>query len=133
MVCRDAITYKYQYENLMNLLQEFQCNFYLVEGKINLFLFYFNFSSTYKISIRHYMLFLKCVILTYCACELSCFSLVWLCNPTNHSLSGSSVHGISQIKILEWVDISCSRRCSQPRDGTHISQVSWIGRPVLYH
>ena len=69
MVYRDAITYKYQYENLMNLLQEFQCNFYLVEGEINLFLFYFHFSSTYKISFRHYMLFLKCVILTYCACD----------------------------------------------------------------
>jgi len=33
------------------------------------------------------------------------------CNPP-----GSSVHGISQVRILEWVAISFSRGASQPRD-----------------
>ena len=36
---------------------------------------------------------------------------------------GSSVHGISQARILEWVAISFSRGLSQPRDWTW---VSWI-------
>ena len=34
---------------------------------------------------------------------------------------GSSVQGISQVRILEWVAISFSRKSSQPRDWTHIS------------
>ena len=56
-----------------------------------------------------------------------------LCDPKDCSLPGSSVHGISQARILEWVAISFSRGSSQPRDQTHISQVSYIGRRVLYH
>ena len=44
-----------------------------------------------------------------------------LCNPMDCSLPGSSVHGIVQAKILEWVAISSSRGSSQPRDRTHIS------------
>ena len=43
---------------------------------------------------------------------------------------GSSVHGVSQSKILEWVAISFSMESSQPRDQTSIS---CIGRQVLYH
>ena len=43
---------------------------------------------------------------------------------------GSSVHGIFQARILEWVAISFSRGSSQPRDQTCVSQ---IGRPILYH
>ena len=52
------------------------------------------------------------------------------CNPMDCSLSGSSVHRISQARILEWVVISFSRGSSQPRDQTHIS---CIGRWILYH
>ena len=44
-----------------------------------------------------------------------------------------SVHGILQAKILEWATISFSRGSSQPRDQTHVSYVSCIGRWVLYH
>ena len=39
-----------------------------------------------------------------------------LCKPLDGSLPGSSVHGILQVGILEWVAIPCSRRSSQPRD-----------------
>jgi len=42
---------------------------------------------------------------------------------------GSSVHGILQARILEWVAISFSRGSSPPRDQTHIS---CIDRRVLY-
>ena len=38
-----------------------------------------------------------------------------LCNPMDCSLPGSSVHGIFQARILEWVAISISRGSSQPR------------------
>ena len=43
---------------------------------------------------------------------------------------GSSVHGIFQARILEWVVISFSRESSRPRDWTW---VSCIGRWILYH
>ena len=48
-------------------------------------------------------------------------SCLTLCDPVDCSSSGSSVHGILQARILEWVAISFSRGSSQPGDGTHIS------------
>ena len=45
-----------------------------------------------------------------------------LCNPVSCNPPGSSVHGILQARILEWVGISF-----------HISDVSCIGRGVIYH
>ena len=44
--------------------------------------------------------------------------------PRGLCLPGSSVHGISQARILEWVAISFSRRSSQPRDRTQVSHVA---------
>ena len=56
-----------------------------------------------------------------------------LCDPRDYSPPGSSVHGISQERILEWVAISYSRGSSWPRDRTHISCIFCIGRQILYH
>ena len=56
-----------------------------------------------------------------------------LCDPMNCSLSGSSVHGILQARILEWVAISCSRGSSWSRDQTCLSCISYTGRWILYH
>ena len=39
-----------------------------------------------------------------------------LCDPMDCSPPGSSVHGIFQARVLEWVAISFSRGSSQPRD-----------------
>ena len=35
--------------------------------------------------------------------------------------TGSSIHGILQVKILEWLDIPFSRGSSQPKDQTQVS------------
>ena len=43
-----------------------------------------------------------------------------------YSLPGSSVHGILQARILEWVAISFSRGSSKLRDQTRISCVSYM-------
>ena len=43
-------------------------------------------------------------------------SYLTLCDPMDYSLPGSSVHGIFQARVLEWVAISFSRGSSQPRD-----------------
>ena len=50
--------------------------------------------------------------------SLSC---VRLCDPMDCSLPGSSVHGIFQEIVLEWIAISFSRGSSWPRDRTRVS------------
>ena len=47
-----------------------------------------------------------------------------LCNPVDCSPPGSSVHGILQARILEWVAISFSRGSSRPRDWTQVSCIA---------
>ena len=42
----------------------------------------------------------------------------------DYSLPGSSVHGIFQARVLEWVAISFSRGSSQPRDRTWVSSTA---------
>ena len=60
-------------------------------------------------------------------------SCLTLCNPMICSPPGSSVYGIFPVRIPEWVAISYSRGSSRPKDGTHISCVSCLGRQILYH
>ena len=61
------------------------------------------------------------------------------CDPMNYSLPGSSVHGILQARILEWVTISFSRGTSWPRDRTRVSHIGgrrfnlWATREALNH
>ena len=66
-------------------------------------------------------------------CMLSHFSHVWLCDPMDCSSPGSSIHEILQVRILEWFVVPFSRGSSWPKDQTHISFVSCIGRQVLYN
>ena len=46
------------------------------------------------------------------------------CDPMDCSLSGSSVHGIFQTRVLEWVAISFSRGSSQPKNQTQVSCIA---------
>ena len=50
-----------------------------------------------------------------------------LCNPMDSSQPGSSVHGIFQVRILEWVATSFSRGSSQPRNQIRVFHI--VGRP----
>ena len=60
---------------------------------------------------------------------------LWLCSTPydamDCSLPGSSVHGILQASILEWVAVPSSRGSSLARDGTRVSYISFIGRQAL--
>ena len=58
------------------------------------------------------------------------FVLAAQSRPTLLQPHGSSVHGISQAEILEWVAIHFCRESSRLRDRTH---VSCVGRWILYH
>ena len=53
-------------------------------------------------------------------------SCLTLCGPMDCSPPGSSVHGILQLRILEWVAMPSSRESSPPRDRTHVSCSSCI-------
>ena len=65
-----------------------------------------------------------------------------LCDPLDYSLPGSSVHGIFQARILEWVAVPSSRGSSQFRERTRIFCGSYIagrfltveplGKPHIY-
>ena len=60
-------------------------------------------------------------------------SHAWLCDPMDCSLPGSSVYGILQARILEWVTISSSRGLSWPRDQIRVSWVFCVGRWIFYY
>ena len=55
-----------------------------------------------------------------------------------YSLPGSSVHGILQARILEWVAVLFSRGSSWPRDQTCVSRIAgrfftiWIPREAIF-
>ena len=66
-------------------------------------------------------------LLVTCAQSFSC---IWLWDPVDCSLPGSSVYEIFQARILEWVAILFSRGSSRPRDWT---RVSCVGRWIHYH
>ena len=53
-------------------------------------------------------------------------SCLTLCIPMDCSSPGSSVHGILQARILQWVAISCSSWSSQPRDRTCVCCIPCI-------
>ena len=61
-----------------------------------------------------------------------------LWDPMDCSLPGSSVHGIFQARVLEWVAVTFSRGSSQPRDQTRVSRIAgrrftlWSTREAPY-
>ena len=70
-------------------------------------------------------------------CSVQVCSVPYLCltlfNYMDCSPLGSSAHGIFQARTLEWIAISSSRGCFQPRDWTHVSCGSWTDRWILYY
>ena len=63
----------------------------------------------------------KLTHVSVCVCVCVTQSCLTLCDSMDCSPPGSSVHGILQARIPEWVAISFSRGSSQPRDGTQAS------------
>ena len=69
---------------------------------------------------------------------LAAQSCLTLCDPMDYNPPGSTVHGILQARILEWVAIPFSRGPSWPRDLTRISCIAcrfftdWAGEPTCF-
>ena len=110
-------------------------NFYLRTGQIWGFWSFkyitgnhgFNIFGFNYLSFNKYLSTSVCVCVWVCVCVLVAQSCPTLYDPMDDSLPGSSVHGILQARVLEWVAISFSRGPSQPRHSQPRSnQVSWI-------
>ena len=71
---------------------------------------------------------LNCTLKMEWPCTCTLFPLTLDCSPP-----GSSVHGILQARMLEWVALPSSRGSALPRDRTRIFYVSGIGGWALYH
>jgi len=65
-----------------------------------------------------------CLYIHCCCCCLVSQSCPTLWDSIDCCPPGSSVHGIFQARILEWVAISFARGSSQPRDPIHVSCIS---------
>ena len=90
---------------------------------------------SHMVQIRSHILQLKILHATTKTwhCVYVCSVGFTLCDTMVCSPLGFSVHGIFQVRILEWVAIPFSRRSSQTSDQTHVSSISCIGRRILYH
>ena len=74
-----------------------------------------------------------CYTVGPCMCAKSLRSCPTFHDSVDCSPPDSSVHGILQARILKWVAMPSSRGSAWPRDQTHVSWFSCIGRRVLYH
>ena len=82
-------------------------------------------------------------LILFCRPNVLCMLVAPLCpnlwDLVECSLPSSSVHGILQARILEWVAIFFSRGCSQPRDRTRVSclagrsSTNWLTRESQIH
>ena len=59
-----------------------------------------------------------------CAVGLVAQPYPTLCDPMDCSPPGSSVRGMLQARVLEWVAFPFSRGSSQPRDRTQVSRIT---------
>ena len=88
-----------------------------------------------RFAYAHWTVLLKS---TPAAAAKSLQSCLTLFDPVDSSLSGSSVHGILQTRILEWIAIPFFRGSSQRRDWTQVSCIAgwcftiWATRYIWY-
>ena len=80
--------------------------------------------STYKTWYPCFNIIIICVHIQSCPT---------LCDPMDCSLPGSSVHGVPQANIIELVSMSSSRGSYWPRDWSHVSCISCMGRQIFHY
>ena len=78
----------------------------------------------------NFFFFLNCDKTTVYSVTQSCLTL---CDTLDCSPPGSSIQGIFQARIREWVAIFFSRGPPQPRDQIRVPRIFCIGRWILYH
>ena len=78
----------------------------------------------YELKILAYSKRLESSYNFWCVPVLVARSCLNLCNPVDCSQPGSPVHGIHQVRILEWIANPFSKRSSLPRDQTCVSCIA---------
>ena len=105
-------------------------------------MFYFQFyvSVLYYFCFSNFLPFLRLVNSFLCCiflCAVLCLVIQLyptLCDPMDCSPPGSSVHGILQARMLEWVAIPSSRSAYEPKVWTQVSHIAcrfftiWVTR-----
>ena len=74
--------------------------------------------------IHIYTIYINVYVCIYMEWNVLTQLYLTLCSPVDCSLPGSSVHGVSQVRILEWIAMRYSRASSWPRDQTQVSYLS---------
>ena len=98
--------------------------------KTSIILNIFSFSKTNSCFFHYFLHSHKIIV---CVFMLSHSAMSDSCSLMDYSPPSSSIHGILQARILEWVAISSSKGSRWPRDQTRVSCISYIGRQILYH
>ena len=77
------------------------------------------------------LLIFLCTYILFCFLKMFIWFKVWaaqscppLCDPRDYSPPGSSVHGVLQARLLEWIAISFSSGSSRPSDGSQVSCIA---------
>ena len=87
-------------------------------------------------TISSHMQKLVSILSSYPYCVLCCAKplqlYLTLCNSMDHKAPGSSVNGILQARIPQWVALPSSWGSSQPRAHTSVTGISCIGRQIFY-
>ena len=114
---------------------KFSCRLWGAANLVLVFIWFLFPLFQVSVEIRGCLLLLKwtlffcgLLVLPHSLASVSCvvvaLSCPALCDPKDCSPPGSSVHGILQTSILEWVASSFSRGSSQCRDQTRVSQIA---------
>ena len=90
-----------------------------------------NFLSSYLINISNFLLI--CSVFTVFKSSEVTQSCLTLCDPMDHSPPGSSVHGIFQARILEWVAMPSSTGSSQESNLCLLCLLHWQADSLPLH
>ena len=91
---------------------------YILYTHVSSYILYMHVSSYILYThVSSYILYMHVKVLVVQSC-------LTLCDPMGCSLPNSSVHGILQARILEWIAISSSRGSSRPRDQSWVYHIA---------
>ena len=100
------------------------CSVHKKEGCISVLVRVFHRNRTTSMCVCMYEAVVGGFVLRKRLLWLFAQSCLTLCDPMYCSPPGSSIHGLCQARILEWVAISFSRGSSRPRDRTQVSRLA---------
>ena len=118
---------KYRFLKIKNYQSYYKINFWILTLTSEWYGVKLNFLKCWFVVMYFIRINLSSATIVLCLVAQSCLTL---CNPMDCSSPGSSIHGISQARMMEWVAIFFCRGSLWPRDRTCIS---YMCRWIIYH